>query len=129
MPVDLAVWPADPAASVAIEPIDVVELVQPVQSTATPVRPSRERVVIVRRRSAHDALLEAELRNAPEHEVRLLEEAAIAASVARVRAVLREGGTVTTGQRRQFERDCELMRRFPDDRRGVGGEGWFHLPR
>jgi len=127
MSIDLAVWSADPATSDATEPNDRVEIVQPLEFAAPSIPPLGQRVVIVRRQSARDALLAAEWRNAPEHEVHLLEEASIAASMARVRAVLREGGTVTTGQRRQFERDCELMRRFPDDRRGIGGEGWFHL--
>ncbi|MGH8890871.1 MAG: hypothetical protein ACRDV3_14075 [Acidothermaceae bacterium] len=118
MPVDLAIGPAEAAARGASESVELV---------ASPNRPQGERVVILRRRSARAALLEAELRGAPEHEVRLLEEAAIAANVSRVRAALREGGAVTPGQRAQFERDRELMRRFPDDRRGAAGEGWFHL--
>lgn len=118
MPVDLAVGPADTAAREVIETVDLV---------ASPVRPSGEQVVIVRRRSAREALLEAELRGAPEHEVRLLEEAAIAANISRVRAALREGVMVSPEQRAQFERDRELLRRFPGDRRGAAGEGWFHL--
>lgn len=90
------------------------------------VRPA-ERITIVGRRCALDTLLDAELRAAPEHELRLLEEAAIAANIARVRAALREGGAVSAGERAQFERDCELLRRFPEDRRGADGSGWFHL--
>lgn len=121
MPVDLAevklaTWPPDAVA-------DRVETVP------APIRPLGEPVVIVRRRSVHDALREAELRAAPEHELQLLEEAALAASIAAVRALLRNGGTVTTAKREQYERDCELMRRFPNDRRGANGEGWFHLSR
>src|SRR5690242_9569332 len=108
MPVDLAAMPHAPVTR---------------PPTAAP-RSRLEPVVIVRR-SARDALLEAELRGAPDHELRLLEEAAIAANIARVRAVLRAGGTLTSAQRAQFERDCELLRRFPEDRRGADGGDWF----
>jgi hypothetical protein len=82
----------------------------------------------VRRRSAHDAVLEAERRGAPSSEIRLLEEAAIATAIARVRANIRAGGAVSQAERRRYERDQELLRRFPDDRRGPDGEGWFHVP-
>ena len=119
MPVDLAIGPADAAAREASESVELV---------AARSRPQGDRVVILRRRSAREALLEAESRGAPEHEVRLLVEAAIAANISRVRTALREGAPVTPSQRAQFERDRELMRRFPDDRRGVACEGWFHLP-
>src|SRR5690348_1864879 len=120
MPVDLAALPHPPMTHVA---------------TTAALAPRHERVVIVRpqgravtaRRSARDTLLEAELRGAPDHELRLLEEAAIAANIAGVRAMLRTGGTLTSAQRAQFERDCELLRRFPENRRGVAGGGWFHL--
>ncbi len=81
----------------------------------------------VRHRSAAQALREAERRSAPAHEIRLLEEAAIAASIAQVRAMMRQGRTLTLAEREQFDRDRELLRRFPEDRRGVNGEGWFHL--
>jgi hypothetical protein len=117
MPVDLAMGLADAAAR---GHSDTSELV-------APLIPQGERVVIIRRRSAREALLEAELRGAPEHEVRLLEEAAIAANISSIRAALRNSGAVTPQQRAQSERDRELMRRFPDDRRGLAGEGWFHL--
>lgn len=90
------------------------------------VRPA-ERIVIVGRRSALDALLDAELRGAPDHELRLLEEGAIAASITRVRAALREGDAVSADERARFERDRELLRRFPEDRRGPTGSDWFHL--
>jgi hypothetical protein len=117
MPVDLAIGPADAAARGHSETSEFV----------APLIPQGERVVIIRRRSAREALLEAELRGAPEHEVRLLEEAAIAANISSIRTALRNSGAVTPQQRAQFERDRELMRRFPDDRRGLAGEGWFHL--
>lgn len=90
------------------------------------VRPA-ERILVIGRRSALDALFDAELRGAPEHELRLLEEAAIAANIARVRAALREGGAVSAADRAHFERDRELLRRFPEDRRGATGSDWFHL--
>jgi hypothetical protein len=127
MPVDLAVWPAE-AASVGTESVAlVVPAVAPPIGAAAATAPP-ERLVVVRRRSARDALIEAESCGAPEHEVRLLEEAAIVAAISGVRAWLRDGHPVTTAQREQFDRDRELMRRFPDDRRGEAGEGWFHLP-
>lgn len=121
MPVDLVVRPTD-----ATEPI---EAVAPPTATIAGRVSRRDEVVIVRRRSPRAALLQAELRGAPDAEIRILEEAAIAAAVARVRALLREGGAVSTTQREQFERDRELLRRFPDDRRGVDGKGWFHITR
>jgi hypothetical protein len=96
----------------------------PVDLVARAAHPAAERVVIVRRRCGV-ALLDAELRAAPDHELRILEEAAIAASVARFRALLREGAIVSRAQRSQYDRDCELLRRFPEDRRGIAGEGWF----
>lgn len=111
---DMVIMPVDLAASPPL---------------AAPARPLGGRIVILRRRSVRDALREAELRGAPEHELQLLEDAALAASIAGVRALLREGGKVSTTKREQFERDCELMRRFPNDRRGINGEGWFHLTR
>ena len=134
MPVDLAVWPADTAA----EPVDLTTTPRAANVSSSPGLDERaaetppllgEPVVIVRRRSAHEALLEAERRGAPDHEIRLREEAAIAASIARVRRLMRDGVVLTSGQRAQFERDRELLRRFPDDRRGVAGEGWVHLTR
>lgn len=97
-------------------------------ATATPSRPLPQGVVIVRR-SPRECLRDAELRGAPDHELRLLEEAAIAAGVTRIRALLRSGAPVTAAERAAYERDCELLRRFPEDRRGVAGEGWFHLAR
>jgi hypothetical protein len=89
----------------------------------------RPNVVVVPpvRRSARDALLDAELRGAPDHELRLLEEAAIAANISRIRSRIRAGESVTAAERAHFERDCELLRRFPNDRRGIDGAGWFHL--
>lgn len=71
--------------------------------------------------------MDAEKRGASDQEIRLLEEAAIAASIARVRARLRAGEYVSAVERARYERDCELLRRFPDNRRGVAGEGWFDL--
>jgi hypothetical protein len=92
------------------------------------VVPPVEADVRVARPCARDVLLEAEQRGAPSTEVRLLEEAAIAAGIARVRARLRAGAAVSPAEARQYERDQELLRRFPDDRRGPAGEGWFHVP-
>jgi hypothetical protein len=112
MMTDIVIMPVDLAASPPV---------------TAPIHPTSGRIVILRRRSVSEALREAELRGAPEHELQLLEEAALAASIAGVRARLREGGTVSTAKRELFERDCELMRRFPNDRRGINGEGWFHL--
>jgi hypothetical protein len=118
---DMAGMPVDLRAASAQTPKLDGPIDRPADRTADDV------VVVVRRRSALDALLDAERRGAPEHEVRLLEEAAIAAAIARFRATVRKGGAATTAQRRQFERDCELLRRFPEDRRGLHGEDWFDL--
>jgi len=114
MPLDLAVKPQDAPAPLSAPPVRFVAPAEP---------------VIIRRRSARQALLDAELRGAPDQELRILEEAAIAASIARVRQSLRAGLPVTPARRTQLERDQELLRRFPDDRRGTDGEGWFHVPR
>ena len=74
------------------------------------------------------ALAEAESRDAPEAELRLLQEAVIAARVGEARAAIHSGTGVSAGQVHQLERDLELLRRFPEDRRGDNGLGWFDWP-
>jgi hypothetical protein len=70
----------------------------------------------------------AEARGAPPEELRRMEEAVIAARVAQIRAAMRAGSVLTAAEQRQLDRDVELLRRFPSDREGDGGLGWFDWP-
>lgn len=92
-------------------------------ATTQPVQP-----VGVRLRAALASLERAEVRGAPPEELRRMEEAVIVARVAQVRAAMRAGSVLTTAEQRQLERDVELLRRFPSDREGDGGLGWFDWP-
>jgi hypothetical protein len=74
------------------------------------------------------ALVSAESRGAPEAELRLLEEGVIAARIGELRAAAHEGHAVPAAHVNQLERDLELLRRFPEDRRGDDGLGWFDWP-
>lgn len=125
MPMDLAV----PAVDAPDSSLDLRSAAGALVGSTHDAIAGSSSVVIVRRRCAREALLDAEKRGAPDDEIRILEEAAIAASITRVRAILRQRGSISPAQRAQFERDRELLRRFPDDRRGTAGEGWVHVPR
>lgn len=74
------------------------------------------------------ALAEAESRDAPDAELRLLHEAVIAARLSEARAAVQSGATLSAAQLRRLERDLQLLRRFPEDRRGGDGLGWFDWP-
>jgi hypothetical protein len=74
------------------------------------------------------ALMDAESRNAPEAELLLLQEAVIVARVSDVRVATHAGETLSPARARQLERDVELVRRFPENRRGVDGANWFEWP-
>jgi hypothetical protein len=73
-------------------------------------------------------LEEAERRGAPADVLQILEEAVIAARIAMLRVAERAGAPIDPAARRQLERDRELLRRFPGDRAGDDGAGWFEWP-
>jgi hypothetical protein len=81
----------------------------------------------VRWRAAVANLADAEQQHAPDEVLRLLEESVIAARVAVMRGAQR-AGALSNDDQQQFERDRELLRRFPSDRGGVDGVGWFDWP-
>jgi hypothetical protein len=82
----------------------------------------------VRWRAARENLERAERRGAPDDELQRIEDAVIAARVSMMRAAMRQGLPVTEAERELLERDSELLRRFPSDRAGDGGVGWFDWP-
>ncbi|WP_148204501.1 hypothetical protein [Acidothermus cellulolyticus] len=106
-------------------PVDFIA--RPAKDIGDPLEVYRENLG-VRRRCPRQALLDAECRGAPDQEIRLLEEAAIAASIAEIRHRIRRGERLDPVERARYERDCELLRRFPESRRGPDGRGWFDLP-
>lgn len=74
------------------------------------------------------SLEDAELRGASADVLQILQETVIAARLAMLRAAERAGSRIDPAARRQLERDRELLRRFPGDRSGDGGVGWFEWP-
>lgn len=78
--------------------------------------------------AALSALTQAETRGAPEAELRLLQEAVIAARLSEARTAAHSGVVLPPTRLQQLERDLELLRRFPEDRRGEEGLGWFDWP-
>lgn len=78
--------------------------------------------------TALGALTQAEARGAPEAELRLLQEAVIAARLSEARTAAHSGAVLPPTRLQQLERDLELLRRFPEDRRGDDGLGWFDWP-
>ena len=78
--------------------------------------------------AALGALTQAEARGAPEAELRLLQEAVIAARLSEARTAAHAGAVLPPTRLRQLERDLELLRRFPENRRGADGLDWFDWP-
>jgi hypothetical protein len=73
-------------------------------------------------------LEEAERRGASADILQILQETVIAARIAMLRVAERAGTPIDPAARRQLERDRELLRRFPGDRGGEEGVGWFEWP-
>ena len=86
-------------------------------------RPQGRRLVAALR-----ALTHAEARGAPEAELRLLQEAVIAARLSEARTAAHAGAVLSPTRLRQLARDQELLRRFPENRRGADGLDWFDWP-
>jgi hypothetical protein len=78
--------------------------------------------------SAMENFEDAERGGAPNDVLLLLEEAVIAARISMLRRALRGGRVISAADRSQLKRDRELLRRFPRDRGGAGGVGWFDWP-
>jgi hypothetical protein len=94
-------------------------------SAADAARP--DDAATARWRSALANLEAAERRRAPDEVLRLLEESVIAARLVVMRGAQR-AGALSNDDQRQFERDRELLRRFPSERGGTNGVGWFDWP-
>ena len=118
--------PGEPAAELAepaAEPLDsLFEL--PAQAGVVRAEVRRWSLALAR-------LEEAERRGVAADVLQIFDEAVIAARVAMLRAADRAGtldGLYGPAERRQLERDKELLRRFPADRAGDDGVGWFDWP-
>ncbi len=104
----------DPTAEVTAEP----ELSRPLAATPEASRWSK----------ALASLEDAERRGASTDVLQILQETVIAARLAMLRVAERAGSPIDPAARRQLERDRELLRRFPGDRSGDEGVGWFEWP-
>jgi hypothetical protein len=107
---------AQPLELLPAQPLEL-----PAQASAATAEVNRWRLAAVR-------LQDAERRGASADELQILDEAVIAARVAMLRATDRAGTLNDPAARRQLDRDRELLRRFPGDRAGDDGVGWFEWP-
>jgi hypothetical protein len=71
---------------------------------------------------------DAERSGASDDVLLLLEEAVIAARISMLRRADHLGRVISAADHDQLKRDRELLRRFPRDRGGAGGIGWFDWP-